>query len=128
MTQKRVARTNSQAILKKARSYRATIDSEGRRLIADATAMAVIMDLRPLGFAEEHEGIGNHAKDIFKAGQSVPDGVKIQRSSYDPSRTAVDSSLTRLVETMRVKLAKLFQEHIGSLKGAITFHDVTLKV
>lgn len=61
--------------------------------ISDAVALAVVLDLRPLGFTEKKEGIVALAEAVFKAGQSIPYGVPINRELYLPSRSAGKASL-----------------------------------
>ena len=43
--------------------------------VSRAGSLAVILDLRPLRFAEGHEGIAQFAESIFSAGQTIPYGV-----------------------------------------------------
>jgi len=99
-----------------------------RASIADAAALAVVLDLRPLGFAENHDGIAKYAEAVFKAGQTVPFGANISTNSYVPSRTAVKNALERLAVQKRKNFARIFLESLESLGGAVTIDGVNLKV
>ena len=63
-----------------------------RQNIADLTALAVVLHLRPLGFTENQADMSAFAESIFKAGQSVPNGVFASPKSYLPSRCMVKAS------------------------------------
>lgn len=99
-----------------------------RTAVADAAALAVVLDLRPLGFAACHEGIGKYAEAVFKAGQSVPFGANISTNSYIPSRTAVTNALSRLAEEKRRKFARMLQDSLNDFGGAVTIDGVNLKL
>lgn len=96
--------------------------------IADAAALAVVLDLRPLSFAENREGMTSFARSVFLAGQSVPVGVSINPQSYLPSRTAVKSSLDRLEAHLKARFLKKL--HVDLLKqgGAVSVDGVMLKL
>jgi len=96
--------------------------------ISEAAARAVMLDLRPFSFAESHEGMACYAEAVFKAGQTVPHGVPINRASYLPSHIAVKNALSRLVSAQKTKFTKLFHETYNGLGGAITIDGVHLKV
>ena len=50
--------------------------------IADSGTLAVALDLRPLSFADNQEEMVNFAEALFRAGQTVPCKVNIDRKSY----------------------------------------------
>ena len=104
------------------------LDGRCREAISRSAAMAVMLDLRPLSFAEDHEGIAAFAESIFKAGQSIPYGVPVNRKSYLPTRSAVNTALTGLVEEWREKFTLQLKSNLMSLGGAVSVDSVTLKV
>ena len=63
-----------------------------------AAAMAVILDLRTISFAENQEGIAQYAKSVFTAGQTVPHGVEINPKSNLSTSTATVSSLSKIID------------------------------
>lgn len=99
-----------------------------REEICNAAAAAVVLDLRPYGFAENHDGMVRFAQSIFKAGQTVPFGVNIDKKSYIPSRTGVKNAVQKLAVRKRQEFAKLLQEKYNALGGAITIDGVNLKL
>jgi len=99
-----------------------------RETVSEAAAMAVLMDLRPFGFAENHEGIAKYAEAVFKAGQTVPYGANISPSSYLPSRTAVRNALGRITTQMKNSFALKFESTLKSLGGAVTIDGLHLKL
>ena len=82
-----------------------------REKLAKSAAIAVLMDLRPLTFAENNLGMEAYAKSVFEAGQSVSYGVNINPKSYLPTRTAVMSSLSKLIEVQRKNLDNYFNQN-----------------
>ncbi len=104
------------------------LDGRCREVISRSAAMAVILDLRPLSFAEEHEGIATFAESVFKAGQTIPYGVSVNRKSYLPTRTAVNTALTNLVKKWREKFSVHLKSSLMSLGGAVSVDSVTLKI
>ena len=74
------------------------MDGKLRDKISRAGALAVILDLRPMKLAEEHERMEIFAESIFNAGQIILHGVSINRKSYLPMRTAIRSSLEKMVQ------------------------------
>ncbi len=93
-----------------------------------AGALAVILDLRPMRFAEEHEGIVIFTESIFKAGQTIPYGVSINRKSYFPTKTAINSSLERMLHYWRTSFRKYLKNELMSSGGAMSIDGVTLKI
>ena len=79
-------------------------------------------------FAEDHEGITQFAESIFKAGQTVPYGVSINRKSYIPTKTAINTSLKTMVRERRDAFKEYLKKDLISTGGAVTIDGVTLKV
>lgn len=96
--------------------------------ISDAAALAVVLDLRPMGFTENREGMAAYAKAVFSAGQSVPVGIPINAKSYLPSRTAIKSSLDRLEVKLCAIFSKELRTNLLSQGGAVSVDGVTLKL
>jgi len=99
-----------------------------RRNISDAAGLAAILDMRPLGFTDNHPGKAAFATEIFKAGQSVPVGITINPKSYLPSRQAVSDAVSRIAADLRKNYAKVLLERVSGLGGAVTVDGVTLKI
>jgi len=99
-----------------------------RRNITDAAALAVILDIRPLSFTDNQAGIAAFATQVFKAGQSVPSGIKINPKSYLPSRGAVVDALTRIGKELRIKYSKTLSDRLKRLGGAVSVDGVSLKI
>jgi len=99
-----------------------------RRNITDGAALAVILDLRPLGFAENNPGIAAFATEVFKAGQTCPTGFTINPKSYLPSRQAVTDAISRTAKQLRTQFAKQLHDNVKGLGGAVTVDGVTLKM
>lgn len=104
------------------------LPSKCRQEIADAAALAVVLDVRPLGFAENKSGMEAYAGAVFRAGQSVPNGVVISSKSYLPSRTAVNSSVSRLANDLRKMFAARMERELKRIGGAITIDGLSLKL
>ena len=96
--------------------------------IFDHAAFAVIQDLRPLGFAENKDGMAAYAEAVFKAGQRVPVGVQVRQKSYLPSRTAVKTSLQKLVDTLRRQFAEQVTSELTNVGGAVSLDGLTLNL
>ena len=98
-----------------------------RANISRAGAMAVLLDLRPLTFASENEGMAAFAKSIFEAGQSVPYGIRISPKSYLPTKTAINSSLDELIGELQRKFGAKLKDSLLLQGGAVSIDGVTLK-
>ena len=96
--------------------------------ISKADALVIIHYLRPRKFAEEREGIALFAESIFKARQTIPFGLSINRNSYLPTKTAINASLEKLVHDWRTSFGKLLKDELTSSGRAVTIDVVTLKV
>ena len=79
-------------------------------------------------FAEDQEGIALFAESIFKAGQTIPYGVSINRKSYLPTKTAINSSLEKMVHDWRISFSKYLKNELMSSGGAVSIDGVTLKI
>ena len=99
-----------------------------RQDIARAAALAVVLNLRPLGFADNKEGMSAYAEAVFRAGQSVPHGVSINNNSYLPCRSTVKNSVADLARQLRETFASRISTELNSLGGAITIDGLTLKL
>ena len=104
------------------------LDIRCRKNISRAAAMAVILDLRPIGFTDNHPGIASFAEAVFKAGQSVPSGITINPKSYLPSKYAVTSALTEIGCELRSKFKNVLEKKLIGLGGAVTVDGVSLKL
>ena len=104
------------------------LDAKCREDISRSGALAVLLELRPMRFAEDHEGIAQFAESIIKAGQTVPYGVSFNRKSYLPTKAAINTSL----ETMVGEWCDAFKEYLKndliSAGGGVSIDGVTLKV
>ncbi len=49
--------------------------------IARSAILALVLDLRPLSFTENHEGMNCLLRSVFKAGQSIPLGVRVEKKA-----------------------------------------------
>ncbi len=56
-----------------------TLSMPCRTDIARSAMLAVVLDLRPLSFTENHEGINCLLRSVFEAGQSIPLGVTVKK-------------------------------------------------
>ena len=72
-----------------------------------AAALAALLDLPLLSFAESKNVLASFAKALFEAGQSVPYVMAIDPTSYLPSRAAVSTALKSLVS----EYEKFFKTH-----------------
>ncbi len=104
------------------------LDGKCRDETPRAGALAIILDLRPMKFAEEHEGMAIFAESIFKAGQTIPYGVSINRQSYLPTRTAIRSSLEKMVQKWRLSFRGYLNNELMSSGGAVSIDGMTLKI
>ena len=96
--------------------------------IANAAALVVIQDLRPLSFTENKPGMASLLESVFVAGQTVPAGVRVNPKSYIPSRTAIGNSVCKQAESLRRAFAILLRDKILSWVDAVSGDHVVLKV
>ena len=95
--------------------------------ISRAGSLAVMLDLRLKSFAEAHEGIELFVESTFKAGQTIPYGVSINRKPYSPM-TAIYFSLEKMVLHLPISFVKYLKNHLMTSGGVVSIDSVTLKV
>ena len=81
-----------------------------------------------MNFSEGHEGIALLAESIFKAGQTIPYGVSINRKSYLPMKTAIHSSMDKMVGEWRESFKTYLKNELLGSWGAVSIDRVTLKM
>jgi len=96
--------------------------------IIEAAVRAVVLDLRPLSFAENNKGLAEFATAVFKSGQTVPPTVCINMKSILPSKSAVTQSLHLQANLMRAKLADKIKSVQNPMCGAASCDGVSLKL
>jgi len=99
-----------------------------QRSIIAAAARAVVLDLRPLSFAEKHAGIAEFASAVFQSGQTVPPTIGVNIKSILPSQYAVTQSLHDQAQVLRTKLAEKMTSATRMLSGAASCDGVTVKL
>ena len=104
------------------------LDNLCRDKISRAGALTVILDSRPLNSAEDKEGMAACAKAAFESWQSVPCGIPINRKSYLPSLTAINTAMKYLLsEQLEIFAAKL-RAVLSELGCAVLIDGATLKL
>ena len=101
--------------------------SECRENISCTSALAVLLDLRPLSFAENRPGMAAYARAVFEAGQYVPYGVAINPESYLLTNFSIMSYFFKLIEEQKKGFSEFCREHLATMGGAVTVDDVLLK-
>ncbi len=119
-------RTHEQFDLSNSQKY-GTLSMPCRTDISRSSMLAVVLDLRPLSFTENHEGMNCLLRSVFEVGQSIPLGVTVEKKTYIPSRTAMCNSMKKMVEELRHEFRDKHMKSILSLGGAISTNGVTLK-
>ena len=99
-----------------------------RNRVANAAALAVVVDIQPLSFCDGHARMRSFAKTIFELGQKVPANELIDPKSYLPGRTAVTTAVKELRDESRQNF--IAQMHSGKLRygGAATIDGVHLNL
>ncbi len=68
-----------------------------------------------------------YAEAVFKARQSTPLGVFVNKKSYLPTRSAINSSVESILESMRTKFSRQLPELLTNVGGAVSI-DGVLKI
>ncbi len=64
-----------------------------RKTVANAAALAVCLDIRPLCFCSSQASLNHFARTLFEMGQTVPANERIDPWSYLPGRTAITNAV-----------------------------------
>ncbi len=99
-----------------------------RNNLAQSAMLAAVLDLRPLSFAENQEGMAYLLRAMFEAGQSIPLGVMVDKKRYITARTAICSAIENMVGELRITVKDKLLISALSIRGATTADCVTLKV
>ncbi len=91
--------------------------------IAKNAVPAVALDLRPLSFTENQDGMACLLRSVFEAGQSILLSACVDKESYIPSRTAIRGAMKEMASEVRYESKTKCLE-----SGAVTTDGATLKV
>ena len=85
-----------------------SLSVEYKNKIADAAALAVVLDLRPIRFTENKDRKASFADFVFKSDHHIRNRVLVKLEYYFLSSTAVKA----FVQQLSVYLRQIFDIHL----------------
>ena len=88
--------------------------------VAQAAALAVALDIRPLSFCDEHTGVRHFAKTLFEMGQNIPPNERINPKCYLLDRNAVANAVGDISASPRRNFSAQTEQKCLKFGGAVS--------
>jgi len=105
------------------------LDSSLKSKIKYSAALAVAIDLLPLNFADNRDGMIDYTTAVFRAGQNKGISDDVDIADFQPSAGAVRSAVTEIAKLMREEFKTSVLEGDALMAGgSMTSDGVTLQL